>query len=786
MSKKLLAFCASAFILLFFMLPQAPLASPQITIETEAGIQNKVKYDKGVPVRITLSNSGSDFSGDLVINYSETYNLGAGLAVPVELAAGETKTLQVAIPGLTDMYMMNGTQQQMIFLYEGGWENGDAIAFKGSKTLKANLFDPASLFIGTLTNNSDRLIALKELGAKGQGSVEVFHLNQLEQFALPREAMGWEFIDYLLIDEFAYGDLPEPVQEAVLQWVREGGHVVVGSTENMQLAMGNLSGYLPLQLGSSEQAAIPSLAKPVPAFEAELAEGAQALMESNGQVLAGRMPIGSGALTQTSFSLGDEPVASQEAYTAVMQNFFKTSAANQAAMNYGQPLKEVISYEIGSVNELFESFQVSKTLIISIILIYIVLIVPVLYIILKKKDKREMAWIAIPVAAVLVSVGLFAVGAKDRIANPQVQQTGFFIADPSGGLNGYYMHTLLSNRGGDYQFTAPASTSMTFSRSEEFMQQSPQKAAIVEPLAKGNSLTVRDMRYWSVGSIIGESYIEDAGNYGIQLAVENRRVSGTVKNNFPFALEDVSIWTGTRLIALGDLAPGEQLEVNAKIQSDLLAPAAQIGSGNSYQPIADVEELQKARKQSVLSVSYNEMDGEAKAPYIAGYAKDAIVPIALEGKRAAVSAVHLIAQPFEPEIKLSGEISLNSDAFGMDLTGTSATSFFEQISNDPYLYYLENGKYEMTYQLPKTLQGTATVWNELTLSSSKPGLTATLVHAKKGEAVELPNKQTVLTESVGDFITDDGTITIQLEMNASGNSPEVTVPKIKLKGEMAP
>lgn len=436
MSKKLLAFCASAFILLFFMLPQAPLASPQITIETEAGIQNKVKYDKGVPVRITLSNSGSDFSGDLVINYSETYNLGAGLAVPVELAAGETKTLQVAIPGLTDMYMMNGTQQQMIFLYEGGWEDGDAIAFKGSKTLKANLFDPASLFIGTLTNNSDRLIALKELGAKGQGSVEVFHLNQLEQFALPREAMGWEFIDYLLIDEFAYGDLPEPVQEAVLQWVREGGHVVVGSTENMQLAMGNLSGYLPLQLGSSEQAAIPSLAKPVPAFEAELAEGAQALMESNGQVLAGRMPIGSGALTQTSFSLGDEPIASQEAYAAVMQNFFKTSAANQAAMNYGQPLKEVISYEIGSVNELFESFQVSKTLIISIILIYIVLIVPVLYIILKKKDKREMAWIAIPVAAVLVSVGLFAVGAKDRIANPQVQQTGFFIADPSGGLNG--------------------------------------------------------------------------------------------------------------------------------------------------------------------------------------------------------------------------------------------------------------------------------------------------------------------------------------------------------------
>lgn len=785
MSKKLLAFCAIAFILLFFVLPQAPLAAPQISIETEAGIQNKVKYEKGVPVRITLSNNGSDFSGDLVINYSETYNLGAGLAVPVELAAGETKTVQVAIPGLTDMYTMNGAQAQMIFLYEGGWEDGEAIAFKGSKTLKANFFDPNSLFIGTLTNNSDRLIALKELGAKGNSSVEVFHLNQLEQFALPRDATGWEFIDYLLIDEFAYGDLPEAVQDAVMQWVREGGNIVVGSTENMQLAMGNLSEYLPLELGSPKEAAIPALKEPVPAFEATLAEGAQGLMESDGQVLAGRMPIGSGTLTQTSFSLGDDPVAAQEAYPAVLQTFFKAPMANQATMNHGQPVKEIISYEIGSVNELFESFQVSKILIISIILIYILLIVPVLYMVLKKKDKREYAWFIIPLAAVLVSIGLFAVGAKDRIANPQIQQTGFFIADTSGGLNGYYMNTLLSNRGGDYQFTAPTSTTMTYSRNEEFMQQSPQKAAIVEPLAKGNSLTVRDMRYWSVGSVIGESYIEDTGNFDIQLAVENRNVTGSVQNNFPFALEEVSIWTGTRLIALGDLAPGEQLAVNAKIQSDLLAPAAQIGSAYSYQPIADVEELQKARKQSVLSVSYNEMDGEAKAPYITGYAKDAIVPISLEGKRPTVSAVHLIAQAFEPEIKLTGEINLNSDAFGMELNGTSATSFFEQISPDPYLYYLENGKYEMTYTLPKTLQNKKTAWNELTVTSAKPGLTATLVHAKNGKMVELTDKQTVLTESVNDFITEDGTITFQLEMNASGNSPEVTVPKIKLKGEVA-
>ena len=81
----------------------------------------------------------------------------------------------------------------------------------------------------------------------------------------------------------------------------------------------------------------------------------------------------------------------------------------------------------------------------------------------------------------------------------------------------------------------------------------------------------------------------------------------------------------------------------------------------------------------------------------------------------------------------------------------------------------------MTYQLPKTFQDTATVWNELTVSSSKPGLTATLVHAKKGEAVELPNKQTVLTESVS-VLTSSGAI-VRTSMTSQSTPVPVTFGK---------
>src|SRR5690606_14353008 len=149
MFKRWLAISASVFMLLIIILPQTALAAAEISVDAEAGFANKVKYESGVPIQFTLVNNGDDFSGDLVLGYSETYSLGAGISVPVDLAKGETKTIQVAVPGLSDMMSM-GNSSRNIFLYEGGWEEGKQIEIKGDKNLSPSFFSPSSLFIATL------------------------------------------------------------------------------------------------------------------------------------------------------------------------------------------------------------------------------------------------------------------------------------------------------------------------------------------------------------------------------------------------------------------------------------------------------------------------------------------------------------------------------------------------------------------------------------------------------------------------------------------------------------
>ncbi|ALS78128.1 hypothetical protein AUO94_05455 [Planococcus kocurii] len=785
MHKRLLAFFVFALFMSLFTMPQPSLAAPQITIDSSAGFQNKVKYEKGLPLQFTVTNEGSAFSGDLVLSFSETYNLGAGMALPIDLAEGESKTLQIASSGLSDMYYSGAPSDQSIFLFEGGWEKGKSIKFKGKKTIQPSYYTPMSLFVATLTDNPDRLSPLKQLNVPTSEGIEVFHLNQLKEFTLPTEVQAWDMIDYLVIDEFAYSDLPASTQKAVLQWIQQGGHVVTGSTTNLQAELGNLSEYLPLELADVTDVKVPGLETAVPVFQATVKEGATAKLQKDGQVFAATQSVGSGSLTQMSFSLGDETVSTQKGYSQMMSSFFPAVATNSNSMG-GQSILDYMTYEVGSVNELFESFEVSKPFILAIVLLYILLIVPVLYIVLKKKDKREYAWVIIPAVAVLTSIGLFAFGAKDRIGNPQIQQTGFFEVDADSGLKGYYVNSLLSNRGGNYQFTAPASTTMTSRIANEFSSTEPYLSAMLERGATNSQMTLRDMRYWSVQSIMGQSYIEDSGDFAIDLTVADEKITGTIQNNFPFTVEEISIWTGTRLMDVGKLNPGETLKVNETVQSAILSPAAPVGQSYAYQPVANVKELEKARRQTLLSTSFEQLSKNGKSPYVIAYTKDAIVPITLENQRASVESVHLIAQSFKPQLTLEGDITLNVDALTLDLVAANNTGFFENVSNDPYLYYFEPGEFDLTYTLPEEIELKKSTWTELALTKTGQNVTVSLFNVDSGSYEEITETNPKFAEKAKQYIGPEGAIKLKLKVTESSSNPEVVVPKVKLKGVIAP
>src|SRR5690606_10211803 len=130
---------------------------------------------------------------------------------------------------------------------------------------------------------------------------------------------------------------------------------------------------------------------------------------------------------------------------------------NRNYSGYSMGYLEYLPQEMGRINELYPSFQVSTTGLIVVTVVYILLIGPILYLVLRRLDKREHSWWLIPLVSILLTLSIFIVGAKDRIMQSQINQSAFYRVDGNT-LSGYYVQSLLTNRGGDFVYTTDKNT----------------------------------------------------------------------------------------------------------------------------------------------------------------------------------------------------------------------------------------------------------------------------------------------------------------------------------------
>ena len=150
------------------------LAKPDLNVKVSTGIDGKAKYEKGAPISITVENTGTHFSGDLVVDVMESYQQGMGRAFPLEIGAGETKTISFIVHNMDGMAGMYGApNSKSIYFYEGGWKKGKEIKHLGAQSPTATMYYDEKMIV-TFTNNIDRLVSLKSVDI---GPVSNVHIN---------------------------------------------------------------------------------------------------------------------------------------------------------------------------------------------------------------------------------------------------------------------------------------------------------------------------------------------------------------------------------------------------------------------------------------------------------------------------------------------------------------------------------------------------------------------------------------------------------------------------------
>ncbi len=790
---KITALTLLVMLMMSFLLPstQAQAAAP-LEVKATAGISGKAKYQSVVPLQVTVKNNGADFSGDMAINSSNSYEAASALVVPIDIAAGEEKTFTFYLDGLAD----NGYSDADLFaFYEGNIEKGKKIAYKGTKRLQSNFLDPTSTFVYTLTDKSDRLSALLRLSSfVPQNNVEIFNINQLKDYTFPEDEQGLAMANVIVVDEVAIADLAQKQQEALLKWVQDGGTLLLGATDQVDATAGVFKEYLPMSL-SQEMTAISAetltklsgggiFTQPISIHTATNHEGSLPVLTENNIVLASKKKVGSGEIIQTAFSLGDQPLASMDGYAALLAKLIDIqSISQQGMMSQGQSPLDQISYELRNINELFPSFEVSVSYMLIVIILYIIIIGPVLYFVLKKVDKREHAWWIIPVFSIVLSIGLFIVGAKDRIVQPQVQQSAFYKINEDSSLNGYYVESILTNRSGDFVVNTDKNTTAVAMRNYNNFTGTVgdlHESSYIKENANGTTLRLRDLNYWSVQSFGGKTSAQNIGKMDVDITLKNEKLTGTIKNNFPFELKDVTLISGVKEVKLGDIKANGTLQVDKEMKTTVLQKPSVFNNYNySYPSQKDEVDPMRVERMKTLALPLVEND---RQPILTAWTDQAIVGAELETS-ANMSPITMLVQPFKGKVELSGPFTMKRNNFTYSLNSLSASGYFDKIDEELNNWYLSDGLYELTMAMPDQFIDAVESLNELTISNKDIKRMQLSIWNNATNMYEpLVDTKQVFTDNIKNYINQDSEVRLEIKYGPDPTGEQTKLPEIELKG----
>ena len=396
---------------------------------------------------------------------------------------------------------------------------------------------------------------------------------QLQVFDLPPRVEAWAAIDRLVWQDVDASQLTNEQLDALRLWVGAGGRLtILGGTTGGGTIRGFGAELLPfdpvktVDVATSDLAAIlgtlPSTATALPSLAGTLDHGT-VLARSGDDVIAAEAGYGRGVVSLVGFDPAAEWVAESSASQALWHRLLPQpngpalnplSIADDSQIVYA--LQNLPSIDLPSIEQLFV-----------LLIAYIALIGPINYLILRRLDKREWAWVTIPALVVVFAVGTFGLGATLKGSDVIVNQiTVVRAAQGTGrGIGQAYIGIYSpSRRTFDVRIPGGALLSNPTSQAQFGQTETPLDVLFGESSSR--------LRNFEVGFGVLRGFRAeapaDAPAVDASLRLTNGKLQGTVTNRSDMRLENVAVLFSGGAAVLPTLEAGQTKEIDLDVSSN--------------------------------------------------------------------------------------------------------------------------------------------------------------------------------------------------------------------------
>ncbi|AOZ94620.1 hypothetical protein LPB68_08080 [Paenibacillus crassostreae] len=767
-----------------YIIPSAIHADgPSITIKTEYGYKGKVKNGKWNPVKITLT-SDKDISGDIVIETTDNYTGAASYVQHVELPQNTPKEVVIAIPGM--FYSKDNNQ---IKFYQGSVENGKYIGFKsGTPYLQGN--PGYGAIIGVLSDDPDTMNFMNVLRGDGYN----LDVVSMEPTSIPEDPMLLDSLDVIVINGFSSDTLSELQINGISGWVKSGGTLVLAGGAGYPKTASAFAELSPIQYeGTFSVSELPQLASlgenPLNLNDGftlsngQPLEGSQVLYHTDDKPLFVTRPVEQGNVLYAAYDLAMAPIASWNGHPKVWSFLLKddlTLTTNQNGMM--SPTNQLSN--LGHILNYFPSLKMPAfSGLVWMLLIYLVVVAPVLYLVLRKVDKREWAWWIIPLMAIIASATVYMVGSSDK-TKELAHTINILELNGSGSSNTTSATAFFTPRSGDYTLEFPENTHVRLQRDNSGFGGNQADSSFIEVGSEETAVNLLNMPQWSLAKLwTQQSDNQQVGALNVEISLNDKgNIEGQIMNETTSDLTRVVLVIGGKVYELGDLGKNKKTEILATTVGksmnmmggnlgSLLYPYTNTGNNNEFN-----------RERDLLMQYAPSTSWYTKGSYIIAWSDDPMTTYTHEGKAISSNQLNLWAQPVTVELIQNDVINI---PFGYIVPTMSQVSagFLNQDPNG--MVNMSQGTISFEYALPQLDQGAA--YEELTLRGMSVGQNTEfkIWNAKKmdWEVVEWKSGGYTINTDVEQYVMNG---TMLRMMVSAQNETSFALPDLRLKGKVKP
>jgi len=674
----------------------AALAADPPTMTARVLLQGHARLGSWIAIEVHLKNNGPAITGELRLQGGTQG--GTRYSIAVELANPSDKTwiLHAQPPSF-------GQQLEVVLA------NGTNVILR--QKVAVTIHDPGQLVVGVVADNSPGIVGSLSLPAvQNQQPAVVVPLSVDD---LPTRIEAWSALDRLVWQDVDASTLRTEQLAALRGWLALGGRlVIVGGTGGIGALGGFPDDILPYRPAATVDVApgslstllgsLPKEATDVPAMAGELIRG-RALAASGDLVVAAETSYGSGSVT----ILGVDPtvgwIGSSNAVRTLWPNLIAPRSSGSVAITNDNQI-------VAAVNNL-PSLALPPTGGLLLLLIgYIALIGPLNYLILRRIDRREWAWVTMPILIAGFAVGAYAFGSALRGSSIIVNEVGIVRGAPDAteGSAQVYLGVFSPARG-TYQVAVPGGALLSspisgdvFGANLDIIQGEPPGASRVRDLAV-NFGALRTIRAESAATV---------PKIHADLRLVNGVLTGTVRNDSTVTLEKPAVLLGGNVKVLRDLAPGAEEAVSLSIVANQFGQAlsdrifGQLFFGDSG-ATSETMRRDQIRHQILDQLTYDPNLGnrgslDEEGPVILAWGRTAVLDVQVEGQSANRVANILYYVP--TAMGVSGKVTFAGELIRSTMTATDAAMF----SNDGSTLSFGQGSVTMAYR-PIAFDGSLTV-----------------------------------------------------------------------------